>query len=512
VRRYRDRSFPRTKAALAIAVLNVVTCVAAIGIVLSPAPRGDKFVQAAAISPAPTTIGISDADVYGMSPADADRTMAVMQTTGVKTVRLLIPWGFVEYLPGQYYWTDVDKIVNAAVAHGLSILGVIHSTPTWALAIGGLPTSGPPQNPASYGNFAAQVATRYKGRISAYEIWNEPNAALFWSPAPYPAGYTSLLKAAYPKIKAIDPSVPVIAAGLGAIIDWLNVAINPVKFVQQMYAAGAKPYFDALAYHPYQYTLKFSDGVPVANSPVNQLMQMRQVMIANGDASKKIWATEYGEPTSQTDQAGQVAFISDMYTKWQEMPYTGPLLIYTTRDRNSASTQADDTFGIVKQDWTPKQSQQALQFAIPAGPPKSPEFQRFSMVTDPAHGTVMSPVFRATPTVWAQFRTVNAIFETTSGFIASPMPVAQLAMMAQGVPYTPFTNGWQDFHGTFDFRIWWSQATGAHWAQAAFAQVWVPQLGLATSDQTNVNGGIRVNFEHGYMMWTAATGIKIYYT
>jgi hypothetical protein len=134
------------------------------------------------------------------------------------------------------------------------------------------------------------------------------------------------------------------------------------------------------------------------------------------------------------------------------------------------------------------------------------------MVTDPAHGTVLSPVFRATPTVWAQFRTVNAIYETPTGFIASPMAVAQLAMLAQGVPATPFANGWQDFHGSFDFRIWWSQATGAHWAQAAFAQLWVPQLGLATSDQTNVSGGIRVNFQHGYMMWTAATGIKTYFT
>lgn len=447
-----------------------------------------------------------------MAPADVNRTMGLMAVTGVKTVRLMIPWVFVEPAQGQFNWADVDKTVNAAVAQNMSILGFISATPTWAVAAGGLPISGRPASPAAYGDFAAKVATRYKGKIAAYEIWNEPNGSMFYSPSPDPAGYTELLKAAYPKIKAVDSSVPVISAGLGAVTDYGKVTMSPVTFVTQMYAAGAKNYFDALAYHPYQYTLKFSDGIPVANSPVNQLMQIRQIMITNGDAGKKIWATEYGEPTSMTDEAGQKAFITDMYTKWQEMPYTGPLMIYTTRDRDTSSTNQDDTFGVFKSDWTAKQAQQALQFAIPAGPPKSAEFTRFSTVTDPAHGTVLSPVFRATPTVWAQFRTVNAIYETPSGFIASPTAVAQLALLAQGVPTTPFTNGWQDFHGTFDFRIWWSQATGAHWASAPFAQAWVPRLGLATSDQTNVAGGIRVNFEHGYMMWTAATGIKTYFS
>jgi hypothetical protein len=513
VRRYRNRSSRHLFPTIAVALFATVSCVVAIGLVLSPMqPRTVTVVEAASINPLPTTIGFADADIYGMAPAEVNRTTSLMALTGVKTARLMIPWAFVEPVKGQLNWADVDKTVNAAVSQNISILGFITSTPAWAIAAGGSPVTGRPASPAVYGEFAAKVATRYKGKISAYEIWNEPNASMFYTPAPDPAGYTDLLKAAYPKIKAIDPSVPVIAAGLGAVIDYGSLTINPVRFVTEMYKAGAKAYFDALAYHPYQNTLKFSDGIPVANSPVNQLMQIRQIMITNGDANKKIWATEYGEPTSATDEAGQKAFIADMYTKWQEMPYTGPLLIYTTRDRNTSSTKPDDTFGVYKSDWTPKQAQQALQFAIPAGPPKSAEFTRFSTVTDPAHGTVLGPVFRATPTVWAQFRTVNAIYETPSGFIASPMAVAKLAMLAQGVPTTAFTNGWQDFHGTFDFRIWWSQATGAHWASAPFAQAWVPRLGLATSDQTNVAGGIRVNFQYGYMMWTAATGIKTYFS
>jgi hypothetical protein len=494
-------------------VLSTLSCVVAIGLTLSPAqPRRFSVVETVSINAAPTTIGFADADVYGMTHADVDRTMRLMAGTGVKTVRLMVPWVFVEHQRGQYNWADIDKTVTAAVAHKLSILAFINSTPAWAVAPGGSPISGRPASPAAYGDFAAKVATRYKGKISAYEIWNEPNGAMFYSPSPDPAGYTSLLKAAYPKIKAVDPAVPVIAAGLGAVIDYQNVTMDAVKFVTQMYAAGAKNHFDALAYHPYQYTLKFSDGMPVANSPVNQLMQMRQVMIANGDEGKKIWATEYGEPTSSTDEAGQKSFLVDMYTKWQEMPYTGPLMIYTTRDRDTGSTNPDDTLGVFRSNWTKKQAQQALQSAIPAGPPKSAEFTRFSTVTDPAHGTVLSPVFRATPTVWAQFRTVNAIYETPAGFVASPRPVAEKALPRQGVPMKPFAKGWQDFDAQTDFRVWWSEATGAHWASPGFAQAWVPRLGLATGDETYETDGSRVNFEHGYMTWTPWVGIKTYFT
>jgi hypothetical protein len=391
----------------------------------------------------------------------------------------------------------VDKTVNAAAARGMSILGFINSTPTWAIGPGGLPISGRPASPVVYGEFAAKVAARYKGKIAAYEIWNEPNAASFYSPTPDPAGYTELLRAAYPRIKAVDSTVTIIGGVVGSVIDWGNITMNPVRFVQGMYAAGAKDFMDALSFHPYHYHLKFSDGVPVANSPAQQLMDMRQIMVANGDSGKKIWATEYGQPTSVVDEAGQTAFLKEMWTKWQEMPYTGPLYIYSTRDRKTGSTTDQDTFGLLRTNWTPKPAQQALQFAIPAGPAKSAEFKRFAAVTDSSHGTVLSPVFRATPTVWAQVRTVNTLFETPTGMKASPRPVAAVALSRKGIPTTQFANGWQDFDAANDFRVWWSEATGAHWASVGFAQAWVPELGLATTDETYGNGMSRVDFQHG---------------
>jgi polysaccharide biosynthesis protein PslG len=476
----------------------------------SHGPRRVNVIEAAAIDPLPTTIGFADADTYGMTQADVDKTAAKWVLTKVDTVRVMIPWAGVEPIRGgSLNWSNVDKVVNAAVAKNLSVMGFINSTPSWAVAQGGRPLSGRPASPDVYADFAAKVAQRYQGKIAAYEIWNEPNAITFYTPAPDPAGYTDLLKAAYPKIKAIDPSVTIIGGVLGAVIDFGNATINPVRFVNEMYAAGARDFFDALSFHPYHYTLKFSDGAPLANSPVNQLIGMRQAMVANGDSAKKIWCTEYGQPTSKVTEADQGAFIKDILLKWQEMPYTGPLLIYTTRDRATGSTDAQDTFGVYRTDWTAKPAQQVIQFA----PSKSLEFTRFAKQTNPDYGEVLSPVFRATPTVWAQMRAASTLYETPSAgsFLVSPNAVAQIAIPKKVAPTTQFTNGMQAFEK--GIKIWWSQATGAHWLDGGMAAAYVPELGLATSDKyAPQSGTARMDFEHGYITWAPFAGVKVILT
>lgn len=495
---------------IAIAVIIAVCCVVVIAVVLpSQKPRRVNVIEAAAINPLPTTIGFADADTYGMSQADVDKTATKWTNIKAKTVRVMIPWAGVEPIRGgSLNWTNVDKVVNAAVAKNIPVMGFINSTPGWAVAPGGRPLSGRPADPQVYADFAAKVADRYEGKISAYEIWNEPNAVTFYTPAPDPAGYTDLLKAAYPKIKAADPSATVIGGVLAALVDFGNVTINPVRFLDEMYDAGAKGFFDAMSFHPYHYSLKFGDGMSHANSPLNQLIQMRQLMIANGDSAKKIWCTEYGQPTSKVSEADQAAFIKDILTKWQEMPYTGPMLIYTTRDRQTGSTDVQDTFGVYRTDWTGKPASQTILFA----PGKSLEFTRFSRQTNPAWGEVLSPVFRATPTVWAQMRSVSTLFETPNAgsFIVSPNPVAQIAFSKKVIPTGPFANGTQAFEK--GIRIWWSEATGAHWLDGQMAAAWVPELGLATSDKYTENGTARMDFQHGYITWAPFVGVKVVFT
>ena len=511
MRQSRRRVYRRGYLPNVIAVIIGLLCTTVITSDLMRDGRPREVFAAATVSinPAPTTTAIADSDVYGMTQADVDKTMDMLRANNITAVRLMIPWAGVEPTQGALNWSTIDKTVNSAASRNLAVVGMVNSTPRWAVGEGGKYLSGRPASPEVYGDFVAKFVARYPGKIAAVEIWNEPNAITFYTPTPDPAGYVDLLKAAYPKVKAVDPSVVVLGGAIGSIIDVTGKAINPVAYLTQMYAAGAKPYFDALTFHPYHYNLKFSAGVGVANSAALQLMQMRQIMVANGDDAKKIWVTEYGQPVSSGGAAKQNEYLADMLLKWQELPFTGPMFIYTTRDRQTGSSRSDETIGIYQDNWTPKPAQQTVKAGASGAIPKSAEFQRFSGFTDSAAGTPLTPVFKTKDATWAQVRTVSTVYETTGGFITLPNAVAAKAGLYALVPTGPFDDGYQDFNKTNGLRVWYSEATGAHSGTKHATDVWVPELGLALTDETGGPTGTTMEFEHGKITWTPWTGSKI---
>ena len=348
---------PVIKTAVAVAVSTALPVgvagllVASVGTGPEPVP----YLLSAAITDSNTTVGFADSDIIGMSTADINKTLDEMQSLGVQNARILIPWNNVEPAPGYWNWGTVDTLVNAAASRNMGILGVLNSTPAWAVPAGDPAVATPPASDAQYAQFASAVAQRYAGKVSAYEVWNEPNAAPSWYPTPDPAAYTKLLQAAYPAIKAADPNATVIGGVVGWVTDTPGLAINAASYIQDMYNDGAQGYFDALSFHPYQYQVPFGNGTPYGPmAPINQLATIHQEMVAAGDGSKQIWATEYGEPTSVVDNATQASFISNFMNSWSSINYTGPMFIYTTRDRNTGSTSDQDTLGVFQTDWTPK--------------------------------------------------------------------------------------------------------------------------------------------------------------
>jgi hypothetical protein len=365
--RREDAKFRRRLGKVLCFVLTVAVLSAGAAVLLRPSEtpgpertRSIPVIETGSINASSATIGFADSDLYGKSPEDINRTFDLMRQTGVSTVRILVPWAFVQPAPDQWDWGVVDTMVDSALAHGISVLAVLNSTPGWAAPPSLLPYSGRPDSSA-YGDFAAAAASRYRGRVSAYEVWNEANSVLFWTPNPDAAAYTELLKAAFPRIKGADPSATVVAAGLAPVFSFGSLTLSPAEFVKGMYAAGAKGNFDAMAYHPYLYTMKFSAGKGYPESPLTQVTAMHQVMADNGDGGKTIWCTEYGEPTSAVDEATQADYLHDFITSWRTLPFAGPVYIYSTQDRNTGSATDQDTFGVYRTDWTPKPAQQVVQ-------------------------------------------------------------------------------------------------------------------------------------------------------
>ena len=211
---------------------------------------------------------------------------------GVGWVRLDISWCSLEHDgPGAFeptYLRRLDTLVSAAEARGVKVLGQIYCTPGWANGHEDDPwwvaSPLPPSNPASLASVMTWLATRYKGRVGAWEIWNEPNHPNFFTQNP--ADYVPLLKAAYPAVKAADPAAVVVTGG---------TSYTDYQWVRDIYALGAKGSFDAMAIHPY---LAPADKGPEYDNntmwTITATPKVREIMVANGDADKPIWFTEFG--------------------------------------------------------------------------------------------------------------------------------------------------------------------------------------------------------------------------
>ena len=349
-----------------IAAIPVAMVSAYAGSMAAPTPpriAAYEFQQVAEITVSPTTVGVAASPLYGQTKAQIDQQLDEMQALGVENIRVFVPWGLVDYFgpsePGSLSWATLDLVMQSAKEHDMGVLAEVDSTPPYAVTAG-IPGSGTP-DPAAFAAFMTKFATKYGSTVSAYEIWNEPNAVLSSNPI-NPAAYAALVKAAYQAIKPIDPTATIVAGAVGHVVTIGNVTMDPVDFVKAMIAADPTigQYFDALSYHPYDESLPFSQGNVNPNSgffasdtAYNQLKDLVALF-----PTKKVWLSEFGVPTyTYTDANGvvhtitqdqQEKYIADLVNSWGTSfgQNAGPIFLYTGRDTLTGSPNPDNNYGL----------------------------------------------------------------------------------------------------------------------------------------------------------------------
>jgi hypothetical protein len=316
-------------------------------------------------------MGISLDNPEYKSAADRDRELDETATTGSRWVRFDIKWSDVQSGgPSSFSWAKYDGLVNAAKARGFSVLANLAYTPSWARPSNTTDKYAPDttERREAYARFVTAAVTRYRDRISVWEIWNEPNNTMFWQPAPNASSYTALLRDAFPAVKAADPSATVIA-GATSPAPTSGGMIDEVQFIQGVYAAGGRNYFDAWSHHPYDFNL-----APGSAHPDSAWWQMygsspsiRSVMEANGDAGKKVWGTEYGLPSSgygSLTEAIQADRLRTAFTLWRGYAWAGPIFNYMVRDALSPGNAGYWYYmGVTRNDWSRKPSFAVMQQA-----------------------------------------------------------------------------------------------------------------------------------------------------
>ena len=285
---------------------------------------------------------------------------AALRALNAAWVRSDIDWRAVEESPGSWDFSRYDPVVADANAAGLRHLAILHTVPAWAND--GAGAYAPPREPAGQREYCRRTAERYIPRgVRDYEIGNEVNLPHpGWADPTGPAYVRQLLEPCVAGLrsaaKELGAKVNVI---LGSVVPGGTGPADPVRFLADVYATGGGSLFDTVSVHPYTRPL-----APAASDHLDGFVErVYQVMRAHGDAGKRIWATEYGYPTSgphSTPEQRVATYVDAAVDLWYSHPFAGPLFWYSARDTGTDGKDDEQNFGLLRHDGSAKPAYGAL--------------------------------------------------------------------------------------------------------------------------------------------------------
>ena len=127
-------------------------------------------------------------------------------------------WFAAEPTQGKYDWAVLDQVIDGATSRGLSVLAVLAYTPGWASQanVDGKETLNDVPKVGTYASFVTAAVTHFAGRVTHYELWNEPNLGQFFEGTP--ADYTArVLVPGADAVHAACAGCKVVAPGLASL-------------------------------------------------------------------------------------------------------------------------------------------------------------------------------------------------------------------------------------------------------------------------------------------------------
>jgi polysaccharide biosynthesis protein PslG len=312
--------------------------------------------------------GINAGDLRRLSESALGASVENIVALGVSWVRMDFPWSEIESTRGSYNTRGPDSAVRALGSRGIQVLGIIDYAPPWAN--GGKGQMYPPVSPTDFAAYATFLVKRFAPMgVHTWEIWNEPNLHVYWATGADPVLYTQLLKAAYVAIKSADAGATVLTGGLSPAAND-GGDLTPMGFLTGIYDNGGQSFFDAVADHPYTYPFMPDDKSGGAYW-WDDMNKLRALMVAHGDATKRIWMTEYGAPTNGppgarlVSEPEQAIMLTKSYTISESYAWAGPFFWYSLHDGENSKTTVENFFGIIRFNGSYKPAYSALQRLSP---------------------------------------------------------------------------------------------------------------------------------------------------
>jgi hypothetical protein len=334
-----------------------------------------------------------NAFLYGDGTAwqDRNRVLQVSKNSGIYWIRQQVAWKDVQDISGAIYWNELDRIVQDSSNAGVKLLISVVNAPSWATPDGG---NGMPSREhfGTFANFMGEMAARYRGRVQAYEIWNEQNLAHENGGRVANANfYVDMLAEAYNTIKASDPYATVVSGGPSSTeTNRPDIAISDVEFARQMFTNPKfRSHVDAIGVHPggqynspdQMYPENPGPGPGWRNSRefyFRRVEDIRAMMVENGMADRQIWITEFGWATPNNtpgyEYGNSISF--EQQAQWirrafergrrDYAPWVGAMFLWQLNfavpwRANGNEQHEQASFGVLNGDWSPRPAWYTIQ-------------------------------------------------------------------------------------------------------------------------------------------------------
>ena len=315
-----------------------------------------------------------NAQFLWFSPERYQMQIDRLKALGLEWVRLDLHWDQLEPVENQYQVAALDQLVGNLQNNQLkSVFYLVGSAPFATTAPPGAPYQDqyPPKDPSVFATRMALLSQRYPS-VDAWQVWNEPNLLGFWRPVADPAGFANLLTVTAGVLRGVDPTKPVVAAGMA----FFSEMPNGHTLFDALGALGVASLNTVMSYHPYT---QLPEGNDPANLDFIAKTTALNLALRNGGV-QTLWSTEWGwstypGPKDAQDiitQQGQADYIVRRVALMSAMDFDR-IFLFTLSDLDQRASVRDQFYGLLDINANPKPAYTALKnFLDVSGPQLTP--------------------------------------------------------------------------------------------------------------------------------------------
>ena len=215
---------------------------------------------------------------------DPEQCYDKLAETGTKWARCQTGWSRCETVKGTYDFHWLDEVVDNLRSRGIQpwfnvgFGNRLYMTNTFTdAAVGCVPLYYGDEAKLAWQNYVRALARQYRGRVTHWEIWNEPNIDAFWVPRKAdPLAYLELIRLTGGIIREEIPGAKIGACLSGVLND----------YVTQLIQAGVGKEIDFFAVHAYR--------VQPEQGYLGEIATLRRLFDENGGAQVRLWQGEAG--------------------------------------------------------------------------------------------------------------------------------------------------------------------------------------------------------------------------